>query len=100
MTGEAGGHMTGDLEASSRTLTNEQLAREAGVTPELIRRLLEAEAIRANPDGTHDVASISRVRLAMALADGGIDLDSLLGVIRTGALKLDWVARLWRVTQP
>ena len=92
--------MAGDREANARTLTDEQLAREAGVTPELIRRLLAAEALHANPDGSHDVASIPRVRLAMALADGGIDLDALLGVIGSGALNLDWVAWLWAVTPP
>ena len=54
----------------------------------------------ASPDGTHDVASIARVRLAVALTDGGIELDDLMGVIRSGALNLDWVARLWSVGQP
>jgi adenylate cyclase len=85
---------------SPRTLRTEELAREAGVAPDQIHRLLQAGAIQANPDGTHEMASIARVRLAMALADGGVDLDDLMEVIRSGAMILDWVARLWSVAQP
>ena len=87
-------------EPAPRTLSTEELAREAGVTPERVQRLLDAGAIVASPDGTHDIASIARVRLAVALTDGGIELDDLMGVIRSGALNLDWVARLWSVAQP
>ena len=36
----------------------------------------------------------------MALADGGVDLDDLMEVIHSGAVILDWVARLWSVAQP
>ena len=92
--------MADDDGARSRTLSTEDLAREAGVTPERVQRLLDAGAIVASPDGTHDVSSIARVRLAVALTDGGIDLDDLMGVIRSGAMNLDWVARLWIVAQP
>jgi adenylate cyclase len=92
--------MAEHVEASPRTLSTEELAREAGVTPDHIHRLLQAGAIQANPDGTHEVASIARVRLAMALADGGVDLDDLMEVIHSGAVHLDWVARLWSVAQP
>src|SRR3954468_24444626 len=43
---------------------------------------------------------IPRVRLAVALAAGGIDLDDVMAVTRTGAFELDWVARLWTVARP
>ena len=92
--------MAEHVEASPRTLSTAELAREAGVTPEHVQRLLHAGAIEADPDGTHEVASIARVRLAMALADGGVDLDDLMEVIRSGAGPLDWVARLWSFAPP
>ena len=92
--------MAEHVEASPRTLSTDELADEAGVSPDQVHRLLQAGAIQAERDGTHDVASIARVRLAVALADGGIDLDDLMGVIRSGASPLDWVARLWSVAQP
>ena len=92
--------MAEHVEASPRTLSTDELADEAGVSPEQVHRLLQAGAIQAERDGTHEVASIARVRLAMALADGGVDLDDLMEVIHSGAVILDWVARLWSVAQP
>lgn len=92
--------MADDDRASERTLSTAELAREAGVTPERVQGLLDEGAIVASPDGTHDVVSIARVRLAVALTDGGIDLGDLMRVIRSGAVNLDWVAGLWTVAQP
>ena len=79
------------------TLTPDRLAREAGATPEYIARLVEAGAIAADGDGLFSAETVPEVRLAIALADGGIDLDDLMSVIRSGALQLDWVSRLWTV---
>jgi hypothetical protein len=72
-------------QGSRRVLTIEELARQADTTPEYVGRLVEAGAIRANPDGSHEVENLPRVRLALALA-GGIDFDDLMAVIRSGAL--------------
>ena len=93
--------MTADPgQASGRALTIEELARQAETTPEYVERLVEAGAIHANPDGSHEVENLPRIRLALALAAGGIDFDDLMAVIRSGALQLDWVARLWTVARP
>ncbi len=92
--------MTEPSERPARTLSTDELAREAGVAPELVERLIHAGAVRPLGDGTHDVASITRVRLAMALVDGGVNLEDLIEVLRSGALELDWVARLWIISQP
>ncbi len=82
------------------TLTTDRLAREAGTTPEYIARLVEAGAIGADADGRFATEDVPRVRLTLALADGGIELDDLMSVIRSGALQLDWVARLWTLGEP
>ena len=82
------------------TLTLDRLAREAGTTPEYIARLVEAGAIGADGDGRFATEDVPRVRLTLALADGGIELDDLMSVITKGALQLDWVARLWTVGEP
>ena len=87
-------------QASRRSLTSDELAREAGTTAAYVGRLLASGVIQANPDGSHDIEDVPRVRLTLALADGGIDLDDLMEVIRSGALQLDWVAQLWTVTRP
>ena len=82
------------------TLTSDRLAREAGTTPDYIARLVEAGAIRADADGRFANEDVPRVRLTLALADGGIELDDLMSVIGSGALQLDWVARLWTLGEP
>ncbi len=82
------------------TLSADRLAREAGTTPEYIARLVEAGAISADVDGRFAGEDVPRVRLTLALADGGIEFDDLMSVLRSGALQLDWVARLWSVGEP
>jgi adenylate cyclase len=83
-----------DGEPSQPTLTIDELAREAGTSRVYIESLIEAGAVVAAPDGSHDIEDVPRVRLASALADGGFDPDYLMAAIRSGALQLDWVTRL------
>ena len=82
------------------SLTPDRLAREAGTTPDYITRLVESGAIVADGDGLFAAEAVPQVRLTLALADGGIDLDDLLSVVRSGALQLEWVGRLWTVGEP
>src|SRR4051794_24916015 len=82
------------------TLAPDALAVAAETTPRYVRRLVEAGAIHANPDGSHAVEDIPKVRLMLALEAGGIDFEELMGLIRSDALQLDWVARLWTVARP
>src|SRR3954453_6414698 len=89
-----------DETKGERTLTLEDLAREAETTPEYVQRLVASGPIAAKADGSHDLEDIPRVRLAVALAAGGIDLDDVMAVTRSGAFELDWVARLWKVARP
>jgi len=92
--------VTETVAAGARTLTTVEVAREAGTRVDLVDRLVEAGAIHPDAEGMLAEADIPRVRLAIALAEGGIDLDSLIGVIHSGALQLDWVARLWTLARP
>jgi adenylate cyclase len=89
---------TGD--GSPRRLTTERLALEAGTTPEILRRLIEVGAIHHDHDGLHSLEDIPRVRLTLALAEGGIELDALMTIIQSGVFTLDWVARLWSAGEP
>ncbi|HLQ48572.1 MAG TPA: hypothetical protein VK233_06325, partial [Candidatus Dormibacteraeota bacterium] len=88
-----------DREAQG-TLTVDLLAGQAGTTHEYIARLVEAGALKADLNGRFATDDVPRVRLTLALADGGIDLADLMSVIGSGALQLDWVARLWTVGEP
>ncbi len=81
-------------------LTPDRLAGEAGTRPEYITRLVQAGVITADDDGLFPAETLPQVRLTMALADGGIDLDDLMSVVGSGALQLEWVGRLWTVSEP
>ena len=95
------GRITDQSHLESRDpLSADRLAREAGTTPEYIARLVEAGAIEADGDGRFASEDVPRVRLTLALADGGIEFDDLMAVLASGALQLDWVARLWTVGEP
>ena len=82
------------------TLSADRLAREAGTTPEYITLLVESGAIAVDGAGQFAAEEVPKVRLTLALADGGIDLDDLMSVVRSGSLQLGWVGRLWTVGEP
>ncbi len=83
-----------------RKLTAEGLAQEADTNPGYVRRLVESGAIRPDADGLHDPGDVPRVRLAQALADGGVDVDGLTWAMRTGILPLDRISEMWTVPEP
>ena len=90
----------GSSDGTPRRLTSEQLALEAGTTLEAVSRLVDGGMLQRDADGRHDIGDVPRVRLATALAEGGVDLDDLLSLMRLGVFQLDWVARLWTVAEP
>jgi adenylate cyclase len=81
-------------------LTPDRLAGEAGTTSEYIARLVEAGAISVDVDGLFPAETLPQVRLALALAEGGIDLDDLMSVVGRGGFQLSWVGRLWAASEP
>ena len=88
------------MNASEGRLTPDRLADEAGTTPEYLARLVQAGAITADDDGLFSAETLPQVRLTLALADGGIDLDDMMSVVASGALQLGWVGRLWTASEP
>jgi adenylate cyclase len=75
-------------------LTAAQLAFEASSSVELIDELVEAGAIKRDGDGTHDPEDIARVRLAHALASGGITVADIIHEIDTGSMPFSEIPRL------
>ena len=67
-------------------LTPAQLAFEASAPIGLIDELVAAGAIDRGTDGTHEPGDIARVRLAQALATGGISVDDLMHEVRSGRM--------------
>jgi len=88
------------VNASEGWLTPDRLADEAGTTPDYIARLVQAGAITAGVDGLFSAETLPQVRLALALAEGGIDLDDLMSVVGRGGFQLSWVGRLWAASAP
>jgi class 3 adenylate cyclase len=74
------------LSAVETRLTPAQLAFEASAPIGLIDELVEAGAIDRAPDGTHEPDDIARVRLAHALATGGISVDDIMHEVRSGRM--------------
>jgi adenylate cyclase len=74
-------------------LTPAELAFEASAPAELIEELVRAGAIERAADGTHEPGDIPKVRLAHALATGGIGVDDLMHQIRTGRMPYQHVSR-------
>lgn len=76
-------------------LTEEELAVQAGVSADEIRKLVDFGIIRGHEvqDGFPS-SLIPRVRMAMHLETSGIALEDLAPVIREGSLSLSWADRL------
>jgi len=75
-------------------LTPAQLAFEASASVELIDELVDAGLIKRNEDGTHAPDDIARVRLAHALASGGITVADIGHEIDTGNMPFSEIPRM------
>ena len=82
------------MSAAEIRLTAAQLAFEASAPVGLIDELVEAGAIDRAPDGTHEPGDVARVRLAHALATGGISVDDLMHEVRTGRMPFRDIPRM------
>jgi len=88
-----------ELTGSAARLTPAQLAFEASAPIGLIEELVAARAIDRAPDGTHEPGDIARVRLAHALATGGIGVDDLMHEVRSGRMPYRDIPRLGITTR-
>src|SRR5262245_31451994 len=77
-------------------LTAAELAREAGTSLEYVQRLEQSGAVRPNQAGLHPPAHIEGVRVAWALANGGVENDGLQWAMKEGILHLDRLSDMWR----
>jgi len=80
-------------------LTPAQLAFEASASVELIDELVAAGAIKRHDDGTHEPGDVTRVRLAHALASGGITAADIVHEIDTGNMPFSEIPRMGMVPQ-
>lgn len=72
-------------------LTQEEVARRAGTTPEQIGRLAELGIVQPRPDGSYTTQDVSKVRVAEALDREGISLEAIGQAVAAGHISFDWV---------
>ena len=70
------------------TVSAEQVAVEAGVPVSYVVEIVDAGVLRPVADGRHDLADVSLVRLAQALAEGGIPSADLAWAMDSEELEL------------
>ena len=86
-------------QAPGGRLTPAQLAFEASASVKLVDELVAAGAIKRDGDGTHEPDDVPRVRLAHALASGGITVADVVHEIDTGNMPFSEIPRLGIVPQ-
>ena len=83
-----------------RSLPRDEFALEAGVSSDIVDRLIEVDAIRPLPDGRLDARDEAVAATAQALLAAGIDLDALAGSLAGGRFGLRAVGRLFTEPEP
>jgi hypothetical protein len=76
----------------STSLSVEELADQADVEPEYVRRLIDAGALDP-PDGdtTYGASEVGRVRLLHAWEEAGLSAESIMELVRSGELSISWL---------
>ncbi|MGH2554640.1 MAG: adenylate/guanylate cyclase domain-containing protein [Actinomycetota bacterium] len=75
-----------------RWFSVDDLAGQADVDPEYVRRLIDLGALeRAEGRRPYGLSDIRRVRLLRAWEDAGLSVEAIMSVVRTGALSISWL---------
>ena len=80
-------------------VTAEELALEAGVEVDDVRRLAGAGALRPDENGLHLLTDVMQIRLIEALGAGGVGLEDVTWVIREQGMPLDRVSDMAAVAE-
>ncbi|HET9497602.1 MAG TPA: adenylate/guanylate cyclase domain-containing protein [Candidatus Limnocylindria bacterium] len=70
-----------------------EAAERAGISPELLRELIDRGIVATNPAGRLDAGEIRKAGLVEAMVEGGLPLDGLTTALRNGSLSLSFVDR-------
>lgn len=81
------------MAAASTGLSRAEVAERAGVSPELVGRLIELGILKQRPDGSLDPYEFRKIGIAMAIVEAGISLEATAEGIRRGLVGLDFVAQ-------
>jgi adenylate cyclase len=85
------------------SLSFDELANQAEVSPDFLERLIELGALEPNDgDANYDSADAGRVRLLHAWEGAGLPPEDIMSLVRTGELSISWldapvIARAMRI---
>jgi class 3 adenylate cyclase len=64
-----------------------------------VRRLVAAGVLRTDDDERHPLQNVLQIRLIEALAEGGVELDDLVWLIKERGMPIDRVAEGWTIAE-
>jgi adenylate cyclase len=74
------------------SLSFEELANQAEVSPGFVERLIELGALEsADGDATYDSADAGRVRLLRAWEEAGLPPEDIMSLVTAGELSISWL---------
>lgn len=74
------------------SLSFEELANQAEVSPDFVERLIELGALEPRDgDATYDSAEAGRVRLLHAWEEAGLPPQDIMGLVTAGELSISWL---------
>src|SRR4051812_663963 len=93
--------MSSSSVSSSGSLSEDELARGSGASPEQIRRLVGLGIVpRRDGERPYEAADVQRIRLAQAFERSGIALEAIGEAIGAGRLSLDFMDRMFPDAAP
>jgi predicted transcriptional regulator len=76
------------MAGASRDLSQAEVAERAGVSQELVARLLELGILKQRVDGTFDPYEFRKIGVATAIEDAGMSLEAVAEGMRRGLVGL------------
>jgi class 3 adenylate cyclase len=81
-------------------LSEHELVRQAGSTPERIRQLVELSLLAGDGDGRFGPADVQRVQIIAAYEQGGISVEDLAEAVRERRITFDYSDRIYPAASP
>jgi class 3 adenylate cyclase len=84
--------MMAGIHPERQSLSIQELANQAEVSPDFVERLIKLGAVELKGgDATYDSADAGRVRLLHAWEEAGLPAEGIMSLVRAGALSISWL---------
>jgi adenylate cyclase len=75
----------------TRFLSAEELANQAEVPVDFVRRLIKLDGLQANRDGRYPRSDVGRIRILHAWEEAGLSAEDVMDLVRAGELSISWL---------